>query len=226
MGMDIIARALAASKVGLVNGKIPSQYLPSYVDEIVDAYIIPDSTPFSSGWLSLTSDGTALTPDKSVVYNILTSGEYFHWTFRWSGTSYVTLNVSSTAEFVTEAQLQELLLEKQDKTDDTLETINKTIVGAINELNTSKYTKPTEGISLDDLSSSVQESLSKADTAIQHVKTINGQPLLGEGNIVIGDGGTSLPALPEDASTKTYILKAVNGVLMWTEEQLVLTEVN
>ena len=107
---------------------------------------------------------------------------------------------------------------KQDKTDSSLTTTSKEIVGAINELKTSKYTKPTEGIGLDDLSSSVQASLSKADTAIQQVKTINGLSIVGEGNLVIGDSGASLPALPEDAATKTYVLKAVNGVFQWVEE--------
>lgn len=113
---------------------------------------------------------------------------------------------------------------KQNINDNTLTTTDKTVVGAINELKTSKYTKPTEGIGLDDLSSSVQASLSKADTAIQQVKTINGLSIVGEGNLVIGDSGTSLPALPEDAATKTYVLKAVNGVFQWVEEPLTLTE--
>ena len=45
-------------------------------------------------------------------------------------------------------------------------------------------------------------------------------------NLTIGDGlkienGTlktnNIPALPSDASTKTYVLKAVNGVLTWSE---------
>ena len=45
-------------------------------------------------------------------------------------------------------------------------------------------------------------------------------------NISIGDGLTvengalktnNIPALPSDASTKTYVLKAVNGVLTWSE---------
>ena len=44
-------------------------------------------------------------------------------------------------------------------------------------------------------------------------------------NISIGDGltvengvlKTNIPALPSDANTKTYVLKAVNGVLTWSE---------
>ena len=33
-----------------------------------------------------------------------------------------------------------------------------------------------------------------------------------------GDFPTELPELPEGASEKTYVLKAVNGVLSWVEE--------
>lgn len=45
------------------------------------------------------------------------------------------------------------------------------------------------------------------------LKTINGTSLLGEGDIDTKE----LPALPEDAASKTYVLKAVNGVLTWVE---------
>lgn len=48
-----------------------------------------------------------------------------------------------------------------------------------------KYTKPSSGIPKSDLVSEVQESLGKADTAIQNVKTINGESILGEGDIEI-----------------------------------------
>ena len=48
-----------------------------------------------------------------------------------------------------------------------------------------KYTKPSSGIPKSDLASEVQESLGKADTAIQNVKTINGESILGEGDIEI-----------------------------------------
>lgn len=67
------------------------------------------------------------------------------------------------------------------------------------------YTKPNTGIPKTDLSSSVQTSLGKADTAVQdisgkqdtlisgtNIKTINNTSILGSGNIEIqGGGGTS-----------------------------------
>lgn len=53
-----------------------------------------------------------------------------------------------------------------------------------------KYTKPSSGIPISDLDSAVQSSLGKADTAIQKIKTINGQSIEGEGNIEISGGGS------------------------------------
>lgn len=260
MSIDIIARALAASKAGLVNGKVPAEYLPSYVDEAVDAYVIEGATEFSSGWLSLTSGGSALTPDASKIYNIVSQGDFNHWTFRWTGSTYaVVYAVTPEGVFVTSEQLaaalttkQDVLTsgtniktingesvlgagdlqinasisvdtsmsdtstnavqnktikeyvdsqitvlndEKQNSTDDSLLTTNKTIVGSINELNTLKYEKPTNGIPSDDLSSEVQESLTKANTAIQEIKTINNQSLIGQGNIDISSGSANIPII-------------------------------
>lgn len=66
---------------------------------------------------------------------------------------------------------------KQDKADNSLETSDKTIVGAINELQSGKgtYSKPGSGIPKSDLSSNVQTSLDKADTALQQHQDISGK---------------------------------------------------
>ena len=48
-----------------------------------------------------------------------------------------------------------------------------------------KYDKPTSGIPKTDLASEVQTSLGKADSAIQSIKTINNQSLVGSGNIIL-----------------------------------------
>lgn len=57
--------------------------------------------------------------------------------------------------------------------------------------NTGTYVKPSAGIPKTDLASSVQASLDKADTALQSVKTINGESIIGTGDIVI-DGGSDI----------------------------------
>lgn len=97
--------------------------------------------------------------------------------------------------------------------------LNKpTIPSAVTELtvsgwgftkNTGTYSKPSGGIPKTDLASAVQTSLGKADTALQshqdisgkqdklvsgtNIKTINGESILGSGNIEIsgGSGGSS-----------------------------------
>ena len=66
---------------------------------------------------------------------------------------------------------------KQDKTDNSLNTTDKTIVGAINELNSGKgtYSKPLSGIPKSDLASGVKASLDKADSALQAHQDISGK---------------------------------------------------
>lgn len=57
--------------------------------------------------------------------------------------------------------------------------------------------------------------LPAADAAGKVLKTVS------EDDAIVpewGDFPTELPALPEGASEKTYVLKAVNGVLSWVEE--------
>lgn len=57
--------------------------------------------------------------------------------------------------------------------------------------------------------------LPAADAAGKVLKTVSEDDAIVP---VWGDFPTELPALPEDASEKTYVLKAVNGVLTWVEE--------
>ena len=76
------------------NAKIGSEYLPSYVDDVIEAYPVSGATALSSGWLSATSGGAALTPEAGKIYVLMTdSGDYAANTqFRWSGTTYVKLS--------------------------------------------------------------------------------------------------------------------------------------
>jgi len=93
---------IPASEKGAANGvaplgadsKVDSQYLPSYVDDVVDAYIVSGATALSAGWLSATDGGTALTPETGKIYVVLTDGAYKDRTFRWSGTTYVEISPS------------------------------------------------------------------------------------------------------------------------------------
>lgn len=77
------------------NGLVPASQLPSYVDDVIDAYIV-GSTPYASDWLSATSGGSALTPETGKIYVIVGGGEakYLNQQYRWSGTVYVLCNPS------------------------------------------------------------------------------------------------------------------------------------
>lgn len=75
------------------NGKVPSSQLPSYVDDVIEAYARSGQTALSSTWLSTTSGGSALTPETGKIYILMAdSGNYAANTqFRWSGSTYVKL---------------------------------------------------------------------------------------------------------------------------------------
>lgn len=99
---DISSTYVAVSTKGQANGvaslgadgKVPSAQLPSFVDDVVDAYIVAGSTALSAGWLSATSGGTALTPETDKIYVIVEAGAYQNRTYRWSGTTYVEISAA------------------------------------------------------------------------------------------------------------------------------------
>ena len=73
------------------NGKVPTEQLPTFVDDVVDSYIV-GSTPLAADWLSDSAGGSALTPETSKIYVIVSAGEYLNKTYRWSGTVYVEIS--------------------------------------------------------------------------------------------------------------------------------------
>ena len=95
------------------DGKVPSSQLPSFVDDVIDSYIVSGSTALSSGWLSKTPTGSALTPETDKIYVILSDGEYLNKTFRWSGLTYV--EISSSPAQATETQAGILAIATQNE---------------------------------------------------------------------------------------------------------------
>ena len=99
---DLSSTYVTQTSVGAANGvasldgdgKVPAAQLPSYVDDVVDAYIVSGATALSAGWLSATSGGSALTPETGKIYVVLSAGEYLNKTYRWSGTTYVEISSS------------------------------------------------------------------------------------------------------------------------------------
>lgn len=95
------------------DGKVPAAQLPSYVDDVIDSYIVSGAMAFSAGWLSATSGGSAFTPETGKIYVVLSSGQYQNKTYRWSGATYVeiasspaqaTESVAGIAAIATEAE--------------------------------------------------------------------------------------------------------------------------
>lgn len=73
---------------------IDSSILPSYVDDVIEAYPRSGQTALSSAWLATGSaSGTVITPETGKIYVLMAdSGDYAANTqFRWGGTSYVKL---------------------------------------------------------------------------------------------------------------------------------------
>ena len=102
--IDDSINAAVTSKLGQAGGiatldgggKVPSTQLPSYVDDVIEAYIRTGQTDFVNAWLSLTGiGGTALTPETGKIYSIIgvPSGKetFLNATFRWGGSAYVNI---------------------------------------------------------------------------------------------------------------------------------------
>lgn len=92
------------------NSKVDSQYLPSYVDDVIEAYPVSGATALSAGWLSATSGGSALTPEAGKIYVLMTdSGDYSANTqFRWGSTTYVKLSDGGVSS-ITNAEIDTIV---------------------------------------------------------------------------------------------------------------------
>lgn len=77
------------------DGLVPTTQLPSYVDDVVEAYVRTAGTELSADWLSETGpDGEALTPVKGKIYVVVSDGVYKNKQYRWADTTYVLCNPS------------------------------------------------------------------------------------------------------------------------------------
>ena len=86
------------------NTKIDAQYLPSYVDDVVEAYIRSGQTALSQSWLATGSaTGTVITPESGKIYVLMNGNDSYptNTQFRWGGSAYVKLNDGGIAEMTT-----------------------------------------------------------------------------------------------------------------------------
>ena len=87
VGIDNLARGLASkalkglsNKANLVNGKIPADELPSYVDEVVEGYY------YNNKFYKDAEHTQEITGEKSKIYVDMTKEPYV--SYRWSGSVY------------------------------------------------------------------------------------------------------------------------------------------
>lgn len=86
------------------DGKVPSSQLPSYVDDVVEAYIRSGQTALSSTWLATGSaSGTVITPESGVIYMIMNGTDTYptNSEYRWGGTAYVPIYDGGATELTT-----------------------------------------------------------------------------------------------------------------------------
>ena len=87
------------------NSKIDAQYLPSYVDDVIEAYARSGQTALSQNWLATGSaSGTVIVPESGKIYVLMNSGgtDYpVNSQYRWGGTTYVQLSSGGMSEMTT-----------------------------------------------------------------------------------------------------------------------------
>lgn len=92
------------------SGKVPSSQLPSYVDDVIEVYGLSGTTALTSGWLSTSSNGSAITPETGKIYILMADFPSTNPTytansqFRWSGSTYVPMYDSGVSS-ITNAEI-------------------------------------------------------------------------------------------------------------------------
>ena len=89
---------------------IDSSILPSFVDDVIEAYPRSGQTELSAAWLSKTSGGAALTPETGKIYIIMAASTSYdaNSQFRWTGSAYVKLPGTDWSE-LTNAEIDAII---------------------------------------------------------------------------------------------------------------------
>lgn len=79
--------------ITMTDGIIDPSVLPSFVDDVIEAYPRSGQTELSQDWLSETSGGSALTPEAGKIYILMADSTSYatNTQFRWSGSAYVKM---------------------------------------------------------------------------------------------------------------------------------------
>lgn len=116
---DLSNNKVSTSAIGAASGvcplnasaKIDSTYLPSYVDDIIEAYARSGQTELSSTWLATGSaTGTVITPETGKIYILMNDSTSYsaNTQFRWSGSAYVRLADGGVSE-ITNAEIDTIV---------------------------------------------------------------------------------------------------------------------
>lgn len=94
--------------ITMTNGVIDSSVLPSFVDDVIEAYPRSGKTISDSDWLATGSaSGTVITPESGKIYILMEkSGDYgVNSQFRWGGSTYVEITNSSGISSITKTEI-------------------------------------------------------------------------------------------------------------------------
>lgn len=81
--------------ITMTNGIIDSSVLPSFVDDVIEAYPRANQTELGSTWLATGSaSGTVITPEAGKIYILMADSTSYsaNSQFRWGGSAYVKMN--------------------------------------------------------------------------------------------------------------------------------------
>ena len=115
-------------------------YYDEYFQGALLSYIVTGSTPFTSGWLSASDGGSALTPVDGQLYKVVTDGEYYEHVYKWSdddSTYYEQYPVTIVPSLMSSAQNRLFIVDQTGG-------IYYSAIGGVDML---AYTDPTNGVS-------------------------------------------------------------------------------
>lgn len=152
-------------------GKVPSSQLPSFVDDVIEAYYKSADGKFYESY----SEGTysdEITGEGGKIYVDLLTNK----TYRWGGSAYAEIS-AGLALGETQGTAYEGSKGAANATAIANHTGNSDIHVTTSDKSAwnAKYDKPSSGIPSTDMSEAVQDSLALADTAIQSHQDITGK---------------------------------------------------
>lgn len=110
-GLMSISDKSKLDSITMTNGVIDSSVLPSFVDDVIEAYARSNQTELGSTWLATESaTGTVITPEAGKIYVLMNSSTNYEQNtqFRWGGTAYVQLNDSGCTS-ITNAEIDAIV---------------------------------------------------------------------------------------------------------------------